>query len=71
MGGVPGGVAGPMVGRDRELEQVTLLLDEALAGHAGPGCCAPARPAFQAMGLTDVAAHSQSAECEAGELFIR
>ena len=33
MGGVPGGTAGLMVGRDRELEQVTLLLDEALAGR--------------------------------------
>jgi hypothetical protein len=28
-------------------------------------------PAFQAVGLTDVAAHSQFTECEAGELFIR
>ena len=30
---MPGGTAGPMVGRNRELEQVTLLLDEALAGR--------------------------------------
>ncbi len=30
---MPGGVAGLMVGRDRELDQVTLLLDEALAGR--------------------------------------
>ena len=33
MGGVPGGAAGLLAGRDRELEQVTLLLDEALAGR--------------------------------------
>ena len=28
-------------------------------------------PAFQAMGLTDVASNSDFTECEAGELFIR
>jgi DNA-binding CsgD family transcriptional regulator len=33
VGGVPGGTAGPMVGRDRELAQVALLLDEALGGR--------------------------------------
>ncbi|MGP7999232.1 MAG: helix-turn-helix transcriptional regulator [Streptosporangiaceae bacterium] len=33
MGGVPGGAAGPLVGRDRELARVALLLDEALAGR--------------------------------------
>ncbi len=30
-----------------------------------------ARPAFQAMGLTDVAGSSAFTECETGELFIR
>jgi hypothetical protein len=28
-------------------------------------------PAFQAMGLTEVASNSDFTECEAGELFIR
>ncbi len=32
MGGAQGGAAGPMVGRDRELARVMLLLDDALAG---------------------------------------
>ncbi len=32
MGGVRGGAAGPVVGRDRELARVMLLLDDALAG---------------------------------------
>jgi len=33
VGGVPGGTSGPMVGRDRELARVTLLLDDARAGR--------------------------------------
>ena len=109
-----------MVGRDRELGQFTLLLDEALAGPgrrpglltavrpvaAGPGrvghppspddqsggLARPATtavvtlwqskahkdrfeaeqllPAFQVMGMTDVAVHSNFTAWETGELFI-
>ncbi len=32
-GGLHGGAAGPMVGRDRELALVTALLDDAAARH--------------------------------------
>ena len=33
MGGVQGGASGPLVGRDRELARISLLLDDALAGR--------------------------------------
>ena len=33
MGGLHGGAAGPLVGRDRELARIVTLLDDALAGH--------------------------------------
>ena len=33
MGGVEGGASGPLVGRDRELARVSLLLDDAVSGR--------------------------------------
>jgi predicted ATPase len=89
-----------MVGRDRELARVMLLLDDALAGggrlvlftgEAGIGKTRLAEevaawqskahmdrwtaeqlfPAFQSLGMTDVASNMEFTEYDADELYIR
>ena len=55
VGGLHGGAAGPMVGRDRELARIAALLDDA----------------FRALGMTDAASATEMTGYDADEFYVR